>query len=101
MASGNIEPAPAAACAPDVLDARGLCCPVPILLTRDRLRVLPHGALLEVLGDDPLIVLDMQTFCAREGHEYLGHREEPDAGWRLALRKGSIGGEEPSGAALR
>lgn len=72
---------------PEVLDARGLRCPVPVALTRRRLRELPEGALLAVLGDDPLFVLDMQAFCAQEGHAYLGHEEDGAGGWRLTVRK--------------
>jgi tRNA 2-thiouridine synthesizing protein A len=71
-----------------VLDARGLRCPVPVRLARERLKSLPDGTVLELLGDDPLLVLDAQAFCAQEGHAWLGHREEPGGGWRLSLRKG-------------
>lgn len=71
----------------DLLDTRGLRCPVPVLRTRDRLKALPAGAVLEVLGDDPLILLDMQAFCAQEGHAYLGHRGQPAGGWRISVRK--------------
>ena len=70
-----------------LLDARGLYCPVPVLRTRDRLKTLPASGRLDVLADDPLARLDMQVFCAREGHAYLGEREEPGGGWRMALQK--------------
>lgn len=73
---------------PEVLDARGLRCPVPVSLTRRRLEILPAGAALEVWGDDPLFRIDMQAFCAREGHDYLGEREAEGGGWRLLVRKG-------------
>ena len=73
--------------APEILDARGLRCPVPVALTRRRLQSLPAGAILAVLGDDPLFPLDMEAFCAQEGHAVLGHDEEPGGGWRLTLRK--------------
>jgi tRNA 2-thiouridine synthesizing protein A len=70
------------------LDARGLRCPIPVVRTRERIRDLAPAGRLDVLGDDPLILLDMQTFCAREGHAYLGHVPEPGGGWRLRLRRG-------------
>jgi tRNA 2-thiouridine synthesizing protein A len=72
------------------LDTRGLRCPLPVRLARARLRALPDGAVLQVVGDDPLIVLDMPAFCAQEGHVYLGHREEPPGVFHLAVRKGSV-----------
>jgi tRNA 2-thiouridine synthesizing protein A len=71
----------------DVLDARGLYCPLPVVKTRERLRTLSPGSRLDVIADDPLARLDMQTFCAREGHAYLGHSEDAGGGWRMALRK--------------
>jgi len=74
-----------------LLDARGLLCPLPVLRTRDRLAALPEGARLDVVADDPLARLDMQTFCAREGHGYLGEHEESGGGWRMALRKAGTG----------
>ncbi len=73
----------------ELLDARGLFCPVPVLRTRDRLRSLPPSGRLDVLADDPLARLDLRAFCAQEGHTYLEEREEPDGGWRMALQKSS------------
>jgi len=69
------------------IDARGLYCPVPILRTRERLRELTPGAVLEVLSDDPAILEDMAAFCRSHGHDYLGHVEEPGKAWRVRLRK--------------
>jgi tRNA 2-thiouridine synthesizing protein A len=72
----------------DFLDTRGLRCPVPVRRARERLRSLPPGAVLEVLGDDPLIVLDVPAFCSQEGHTYVGHREDPAGVFHLSIRKG-------------
>jgi len=74
-----------------LLDARGLRCPLPVLRTRERLKGLPDGSRLDVLADDPLARLDMQAFCARDGHSYLGAQPEPGGGWRMALRKAEPG----------
>ena len=70
-----------------ILDTRGLYCPVPILRTRERLDRLGPGVLLEVLSDDPVILEDMPAFCKAHGHRYLGHRQETDDVWRLSLCK--------------
>lgn len=69
------------------IDTRGLYCPVPILRTRDRLRRLAPGAVLEVHSDDPAILEDMPAFCRSHGHDYLGHVEESGRAWRVTLRK--------------
>ena len=71
----------------ELLDARGLCCPLPVLRTRERFKTLPAGSRLDVVADDPLARLDMQAFCAREGHAYLGVCDEQGGGWRMSLRK--------------
>jgi tRNA 2-thiouridine synthesizing protein A len=71
----------------DVLDARGLYCPLPVVKTRQRFEKLPPEARLDVVADDPLARLDLKAFCLSEGHAYLGEREEPGGGWRMALRK--------------
>lgn len=73
----------------ELLEARGLYCPLPVLRTRERLKRLPPGCRLDVLADDPLARLDMQAFCAREGHAYLSETEERGGGWRMSLRKGA------------
>ena len=55
----------------DRLDVRGTLCPVPVLRTAARVAKLPPGAVVEVLGDDPLMRLDLAAWCAREGHEVV------------------------------
>lgn len=72
---------------PEVLDTRGLRCPVPANRTRERMRALTPGAELTVLGDDPLFVLDVRALAEREGHAYLGHRDAEGGGVALTLRK--------------
>jgi tRNA 2-thiouridine synthesizing protein A len=76
-----------------VVDTRGLYCPVPILRTRDRIRSMSSGDVLEVVSDDPAILEDMPAFCRSHGHEYLGHAEGPEGVWRVRLRlsEGTVG----------
>ena len=53
------------------LDVRGLLCPIPILRTAQRMRDMPAGARLEVLGDDPGIVEDMPVWCEETGNRLV------------------------------
>lgn len=55
----------------DTLDTSGLHCPMPVLLTKRRLRRLPTGARLTVHASDPLAGLDLANFCREEGHALL------------------------------
>ena len=73
----------------DVVDARGLRCPVPVLRLRDRLAALPAGTVVELLADDPLVTLDVPAFCAQEGHDDLGAVKDPAGYWRLTVRRGA------------
>jgi tRNA 2-thiouridine synthesizing protein A len=61
---------------PRRLDVRGTLCPVPVLRSARAVRRLAPGELLEVVGDDPLMRLDLAAWCAREGHELLELVEE-------------------------
>ena len=52
----------------EVLDARGLKCPLPVLRTEKRLVQLPAGARLTVLASDPMAKIDIPLHCRRHGH---------------------------------
>jgi tRNA 2-thiouridine synthesizing protein A len=52
----------------DVLDLRGLKCPLPALLAKKALAVAAPSSVLVVLADDPLAVLDIPHMCHAEGH---------------------------------
>lgn len=52
----------------DVLDARGLRCPLPVLKMEKRLDGLPAGARLTVLATDPIAKVDIPLYCRQHGH---------------------------------
>jgi len=52
----------------EALDLRGLKCPLPALMTKKKLAHLPTGAVLTVLADDPMAVVDVPHMCHGEGH---------------------------------
>ena len=54
-----------------VLDCIGLFCPMPILKTREAIRGMVVGQLLEMKSDDPASEADMKSWAARTGHELL------------------------------
>lgn len=72
-----------------VLDARGLCCPEPVMLLHKRVRELAEGDELVVLATDPSTTRDIPKFCRFLGHELL-EESQPESGlYRYRLRKGS------------
>jgi len=49
---------------------------MPIFKTSEKIKELKAGEVLEVVGDDKGIKLDMPAWCETTGHEFLGMEEE-------------------------
>lgn len=73
----------------DVLDARGLHCPLPLLKTKQALSRLAEGELLHVLATDPGSWRDFETFIDQSDFELVS-REEIDDEFHYWIRKGGI-----------
>ncbi len=58
--------------ADQVVDATGLDCPVPLLLTRQAAKGLIPGQVLQVISTDEHTGLDLEAWCLRFGHRLLG-----------------------------
>jgi tRNA 2-thiouridine synthesizing protein A len=52
----------------ELIDARGLRCPLPVLKMEKRLAALPAGAVLTVLATDPMAKVDIPLHCRQNGH---------------------------------
>lgn len=70
------------------LDCVGLFCPMPILKTREALKPMASGEVLEMLSDDPASEADMKSWSSRTGHELL-QVERHGAVFRFLVRKHS------------
>jgi tRNA 2-thiouridine synthesizing protein A len=57
---------------PEVLDCRGMRCPLPVIELARRLPALPVGAVLRVLADDPAAAVDIPAWCRMRGQKYVG-----------------------------
>jgi len=55
--------------ASEIIDARGLKCPLPVLKLEKRLEQLPDGAHLTVLATDPMAKIDIPLYCRQNGHD--------------------------------
>ncbi|MBI5375784.1 MAG: sulfurtransferase TusA family protein [Candidatus Schekmanbacteria bacterium] len=62
----------------EVIDAVGLYCPMPILLTTQKIKELKIGDVLEVIADDEGIVKDMPTWCKSTGNQFLKIEKKED-----------------------
>jgi tRNA 2-thiouridine synthesizing protein A len=68
------------------LDCVGLFCPMPILKTREAMKAMTIGQVLEMLSDDPASEPDLKSWTARTGHELLSV-DKHGAVFRFILRK--------------
>ncbi len=71
------------------VDARGLLCPLPLTMAKQRIGELAPGETLLVLATDPEAPLDIAAWAADEGHLLTQTRA---AGWlELRVRKAEGG----------
>lgn len=73
----------------NLVDARGLRCPLPVIRLAAAALELPDGALVEVLATDPAAVHDVPAWARMRGHTWLGSNTDPDGALRLRVRLGS------------
>jgi tRNA 2-thiouridine synthesizing protein A len=52
----------------ELLDCRGLKCPLPVLRIEKRLEQMATGARLDVLATDPVAKIDIPLLCRQKGH---------------------------------
>ena len=67
----------------ELLDARGLACPLPALKAAEALAALRPGDTLVVLATDPEAPVDLGALAARGGHGFEAVRD--GAAWRCEL----------------
>ncbi|HEX3810279.1 MAG TPA: sulfurtransferase TusA family protein [Rhizomicrobium sp.] len=70
----------------EVLDLKGLKCPLPALFAKRALRSAVAGAIIDVLSDDPMAPIDVPHMCRQEGFDVVEVSREGDLA-RMRLRK--------------
>jgi len=72
---------------PDMkIDCLGLFCPVPILKTREVIKQMAAGQVLEMISDDPASDADVRSWSKRTGHLLLDV-DKHGAVYRFLIRK--------------
>lgn len=59
-----------------VLDAKGLACPMPIVKTKKAMKDLEAGQILEIQATDKGAKSDLAAWSRSGGHELLEDKEE-------------------------
>lgn len=62
----------------NVIDARGLICPLPILKLGKVLRNHSVGTVVTLWADDPIAVIDIPHYCAQSGHHLVSQSQGSD-----------------------
>ena len=70
-----------------VLDARGLTCPLPILRTKKALSTLTSGQVIRVLADDPGSVKDFEAFARQTGNTLLSSLSPAEGQFEFLLQR--------------
>ncbi len=72
--------------ADQVLDVKGLNCPLPILRAKKTLKDMDMGATLEVIATDPGAVKDFEAFCRTTGNELM-ESESGNGEFRFVIKR--------------
>ncbi len=55
----------------EILDARRLLCPLPVIRTQDKVKKMLSGQQLEVICTDPGVMQDIPAWCRINGHQVI------------------------------
>ena len=72
--------------AAQLLDAKGLNCPLPILKAKKALGTLAMGEVLEIHATDPGSVKDFEAFCRQTGNELVSSTKEANV-FRFEIKR--------------
>ncbi len=68
------------------IDCTGLFCPMPIVKTREAMKQMARGQVLEMVSDDPASEADMKSWAQITGNE-LVHVGRDRGVFRFLVRK--------------
>ena len=69
-----------------MIDARGLSCPMPIVKTAQAVKTIPSGAAVELVATDPGSIKDIAAWCRATGNE-LVEQTSDGAVYRFVIRR--------------
>jgi tRNA 2-thiouridine synthesizing protein A len=68
------------------IDARGLSCPMPIVKTAQAMKLLPSGAVIELIATDAGSVKDVAAWCRTTGNTLIEQTSD-GAVYRFVIRR--------------
>lgn len=70
------------------LDALGMRCPEPVMMTRLAIRKMAVGETLLIIADDPATTRDIPSFCRFMDHQLLAS-DTTELPYRYLVKKGT------------
>ncbi|HIF54033.1 MAG: sulfurtransferase TusA family protein [Methylococcales bacterium] len=55
----------------EVLNAKRLLCPLPVIRTQDKVKTMATGDILQVVCTDPGVMQDIPAWCRINGHKVI------------------------------
>ena len=71
----------------NIIDAKGLECPEPIMMLHKAIRESKHGDKIEILATDPSTERDIDKFCEFLGHKLIKKEIEKDSFYYLVEKR--------------
>ena len=69
------------------IDTKGLRCPEPLMVTRNKMMDMASGQVIKIVATDPSTSWDFPNFCKFLNHELI-HQEKDEQEYRYWIRKG-------------
>ncbi len=69
-----------------LIDARGLSCPMPIVKTAQAVKGLTAGSVVELLATDPGSIKDVAAWCRSTGNDLIEQTSD-GAVYRFVIRR--------------
>jgi tRNA 2-thiouridine synthesizing protein A len=69
----------------EILDFRGLRCPLPILRLAKFFRESPSKNSIVILTSDPATVADFTLFCQQNGHQLISCHQKNDGTYSFTI----------------
>jgi tRNA 2-thiouridine synthesizing protein A len=66
-----------------ILDTRGLKCPLPVIRARKAIRSITNGSLLKIECTDPLAEIDIPHMVSSDGHELVDKGKDDAHLWYI------------------
>ena len=70
----------------ELIDARGLSCPMPIVKTAQAVKAIPSGAVVELLATDPGSIKDVAAWCRATGNDLVEQTSDGTV-YRFVIRR--------------